>query len=500
LPSLKRRILGKPKIVHKGLAIVLLPLALNLGLVLLLDRSLDRATHWMERTRRNGVVIIGLAQCLFTTTGILTVGTNTMMHQSYAVLGPMVEGLLNQLERQLDVLEPHTTAEMGFSRMHKDLATLVASQRAIFVKNEEPTEDTDSLPVQIMRAKKWTKMAALQSNLLQQALARCEEQFRLTAEQEMEAQQKTEIFVGIGLMINLLLAFALAYFFNRNISGRVNILIRNARKIPLYEPIRERVGGYDELTEVGNALRAASHETRAAAEYRRSLMQMMSHDLRSPLAAGKISIEILEHYKGVPAAPPDQEDIRNISRGLDNCLDLIGDLLLLERLESGYSDLTLELENVRELVDSEIQMRRQHFAGENLTFVNSTPQEYMEVDREQILLVLKKFLTYVVEQYLSQNSGQEGQLVGDGTVRLAGVVNTSTLRIDINTSPPLLPASLSAIAASIEQEEIIEISPSRLSMFICKQIIAAHGGSIGVDAVAAALWFTLPIQAEAGRD
>ncbi len=499
MPSLKRRILGKPKIVHKGLAIVLLPLALNLGLVLLLDGSLDRATQWMERTRQNGVVITGLAQCLFTTTGIMTMGTNAMMHGSYSELGSMVEALINQLELRLNALEPHATSEIGFARMHRQLSALICHQKAIFLKNEAPEQAADSLPVQIMRAKNWTKTAALQSDLLQEGLARCDEQFHLTAEQEIEAQHKTELLVGFGLLINLLLAFSLAYFFHRNISNRVSILIRNARKIPLYEPIRERVGGYDELTEVGNALRAASHETRAAAEYRRSLMQMMSHDLRSPLAAGKISIEILEHYKGVPASPQDQEDMRNIARGLDNCLDLIGDLLLLERLEGGYSDLTFELENMRELVESEIQGLRLQFADEGLSFTNGAPQEYLEVNREQLLLVLKKLLNIVLDQYLSSRSSHYHPQ-GDGAVRIAGAVVASTLKLEISTSPDLKPDALALIEACLDQDEIIEISPNRLSMAICKQILAAHGGRIGVDSAAASLWFTLPLEEEVGPD
>ena len=93
----------------------------------------------------------------------------------------------------------------------------------------------------------------------------------------------TNKIVIVGLVANFLLAIILANFFVRDISARVSGSdSRMRQRLPKRQPLSQ-VGGTDELSYLDQAMHQAAKELQHAFDHRQSVMQMVAHDLRSPL-------------------------------------------------------------------------------------------------------------------------------------------------------------------------------------------------------------------------
>ena len=84
-----------------------------------------------------------------------------------------------------------------------------------------------------------------------------------------------------------------ALLFLTNITSRLAVLVENARRLPKQLPLVERVKGTDELTYLDNVLHEAAKELKNSAEQRQYLMQMVAHDLRSPLMSAQVALYVL---------------------------------------------------------------------------------------------------------------------------------------------------------------------------------------------------------------
>ncbi len=472
---------------HKGLTIVLLPLMLNLILVFVLDNALARAAHSMELSRQNCLLITGLAQCICDTSVIVGVGGNAMMFSSVSTAIKNLDNLFNQLDSRLTQLQSHATDNDDLRQLHTEIKALIARQRAMFLNSDKVVAPDTGLIVKLRLAREWTKAGGRESYLMQQVLSHSQDILENATKMENQSQLRAESIVAAGLAINLCLALLLVYFFHKNIASRVQVLVRNARKLPRYEEITERVRGYDELADLGHALRAASIEVSDAQEYRRSLMQMMAHDIRSPIAAGLVSVEMIERFKKDDLSLQDQNELQQMRQGLETCLGLIGDLLLLESLETGKSTLDLELENLSELTDTAMAETFDFASSRGVEIRNLVEHQYVELDRAHIIIVIKKLLQHAIKDCRLGS-----------TIVVSGKSDGEYCRVEVNDPDAKIEPTmkenlfdslfqLGRGAGAIEGE-------ASLALAICKQIVVAHRGRIGAYPSArggAVFWFDL---------
>jgi K+-sensing histidine kinase KdpD len=107
------------------------------------------------------------------------------------------------------------------------------------------------------------------------------------------ATLKQQIFIGVAadFFVSALLLIAFLW----DITKRLKVLVANAERIPTGNALAERVSGSDELALLDGVLHNASGELASAKEYRKSLMEMVAHDLRSPLSSVKSTVDILHN-------------------------------------------------------------------------------------------------------------------------------------------------------------------------------------------------------------
>ncbi|MFX5949036.1 hypothetical protein ABTF06_19130, partial [Acinetobacter baumannii] len=85
--------------------------------------------------------------------------------------------------------------------------------------------------------------------------------------------------------------------FVSSITRRLNLLVDNAKRLPAGEPLKS-LSGSDELSYLDQVLHQAAESLKIANERRQHLMQMVAHDLRSPLMASQIAVDVLKNKAG----------------------------------------------------------------------------------------------------------------------------------------------------------------------------------------------------------
>ena len=242
-----------------------------------------------------------------------------------------------------------------------------------------------------------------------------------------------------------------------------------------------RVHTHLELRRQRRALEEGLVRERELEAMRDKLTHMIAHDMRSPLLALKLVLDLVR--KGAPQAEP--ELLAGADATLMMLIELVSQMLDVSRFEAGRLDL------VREPVDLVALAREQLAALQPLTGGIRTSVEAkaalcVTIDRDLIRRVLSNLVCNAFK--FTPNTGQvvvrvEGQ--GD-FVRVAVVDNGRGIAVQDH---------------SRIFEKFGQVGPDQrkhgtgLGLTFAKMAVEAHGGRIGVESElgrGSSFWFTLP--------
>ena len=154
-----------------------------------------------------------------------------------------------------------------------------------------------------------------------------------------ESNRTANVVVAGGMLLNVALAGALAWFFTTSINRRLGVLTENARRLAQEQPLLPPLETGDEIAEVDRAFRdMAVSLTEATASLERSNSKMeafsysVSHDLRAPLRAINGFARIVADEYGPQLDDEARRLLGVISRNADTMAQLIDDLLAFSRL------------------------------------------------------------------------------------------------------------------------------------------------------------------------
>ncbi len=168
------------------------------------------------------------------------------------------------------------------------------------------------------------------------------EQDRLakSIEKERNIRENTKRYVYWGMAANIILGIFLLFTFNKEIAERMAILIENAVKLPKRVPLEKEILGDDEFAYLDHIMHKASDQLNKAAQFRKHLMEMVAHDMRSPLSAVSLSLAVLDKSDGEKmeeeAKPLLNQGIENVER----LIALVNDLLTIEKLAANVTEVT----------------------------------------------------------------------------------------------------------------------------------------------------------------
>jgi len=217
----------------------------------------------------------------------------------------------------------------------------------------------------------------------------------------------------------------------------------------------------------------------------------LSHELRTPLTSIIGSLQLIN--SGVMGDI--EKDILELTtiaeRNGQRLLDLINDILDVEKIESGKLNLILEGVELGELVTESLTLNRAYAERFKVRFVETGELRSVKVhaDRKRVLQVMTNLLSNAAK------FSTEGTAV-EVTIESAGA---SMVRVGVHDTGPGIPENFrSRIFGRFAQADMShtrQIGGTGLGLAICKRLVEMMGGGIGFTdrpAGGTTFWFELP--------
>ncbi len=229
--------------------------------------------------------------------------------------------------------------------------------------------------------------------------------------------------------------------------------------------------------------RAARQATRTRDE----VLGIVAHDLRSPLSALSLSAQLVERQLERGRTGPETRDMLHvILRMAQRMGRLVEDLLDISRLEAGQLSVSPDPQGVGVLVAEALEQARPTASGLELRAEVAEGLPEVLADRHRILQVLANLLGNAVK-FTTQG----------GHVTVGARAEGGTVRFWVEDTGPGIPEEhRQHLFEHFWQARRDDRRGAGLGLAICKHLVEAHGGQIGVDSEVgrgSTFWFSLPV-------
>ncbi|MBA3859619.1 MAG: hypothetical protein C0507_22155 [Cyanobacteria bacterium PR.3.49] len=212
-------------------------------------------------------------------------------------------------------------------------------------------------------------------------------------------------------------------------------------------------------------------QRKQAERVKQEITAMISHDLRTPINSLQVAVELFA--RGTYGEFPDglQHKLAASTAKAIEAMDLINDLLDIEKLEQSTIDLSFETWSVRELIESAWRDIEALANERNISLSIEGSSIDILVDREQFVRVLRNLL---------RNSATCASV--ESTVVIRTQIEDDTTKIRIEDSGPLVSADEREYIfdrfQSTERVSSKRVEGMGLSLAVCKALVTAQGGEL----------------------
>ncbi|HEY9718066.1 MAG TPA: HAMP domain-containing sensor histidine kinase [Trichormus sp.] len=482
------------RIIHKGLLLILVPVLLQMGCIL-----------WLY-------VLIGNAERLSTdestTFELGELCTSTQLEASSyfgKLMKTFIQGRkdpeaskymqhLSELSSRFNLLlakDQYVSAPMQREAIFRLQQSLV--QLKEYVRDLDDIAAQDSSPFERIRllkemTPKTNRVVASLENLETYALAvEHERGSTKLAQAAVRNQMKNQIMWAVALEIIMTITVLLLLL--NNITQRLNVLVNNARLIARGEPLAGAVSGADELSYLDQVLHKSSNSLLRAAEHKRALMQMVAHDLRSPMMSATLLTQKLISESKTKASELTPQ-LQELKQTCNLVIAFVEDLLTAEKLEAGKLELDWDSAELQEILRDSIQQLSGLAQAKQISIESRFEPIRVLCDRRRILQVFTNMLSNAIK-YSPAGSA----------VIVTAEPEASKIRVCITDKGPGIPeGKKSKLFEKFFQADSGDSGEGfGLGLALCHLIICEHNGSIGADSKVgegSTFWFTLPLDKE----
>jgi signal transduction histidine kinase len=311
-----------------------------------------------------------------------------------------------------------------------------------------------------------------------------------------QAQQRNrsliENFLFAGIAFNIALAVALALWFSRDIASRLKVINENTLQLAKGKPLNPLVPGIDEIANVDKVFHEMADKLKEADRLKKEFVGIISHELRTPLTSIQALLTLLD--AGVLGDLPDKSKkrIRGAEADVERLIRLIGELLDIEKMESGRLDMLfaeVKLDNVISRAVSSVRMIAEK---RELSITYPESDEMLVADGDRLVQVLVNLMSNSIK-FSPQGSSID--------ITLASRLNEIEFRVTDHGRgiPEEFRTSIFDRYKQVEIGDSKQKGGTGLGLAICKAIVEQHGGTIGVDSkmnVGSTFWFRIPRSVE----
>jgi len=183
-----------------------------------------------------------------------------------------------------------------------------------------------------------------------------------SAHRQADIRKQMVNIVLFACAANAAFCLMLAVFFVKNITSRLKILNENAHRVEVHKTLHKPLSGTDEIAQLDHVFHHMVDSLEEASRVRQEFVNMLTHDLRSPLTAIIGTLEILEAGRAGQLDEHGGKLVRLADRNGERMMRLINDLLDVEKMSAGMLQMTIEnvcldeiFENVKDSTDAWIE-------------------------------------------------------------------------------------------------------------------------------------------------
>jgi len=223
------------------------------------------------------------------------------------------------------------------------------------------------------------------------------------------------------------------------------------------------------------------------------LLPAMSHDLGTPLNAMIGFSELLRNETPGKLNEKQKKYVEHINISSKRMLDIVNDILDLDRAETGKIGLMIENISVPEILDETISLFREKATQHNVVIKNEHDSElnFIEADRKRVKQILFNLLSNAVKY-----SKPEG-----GTVTIITKKQGDMAKFSVSdTGIGIKEEDMGKLFSAFEQLDLgiaSKYGSTGLGLVVTKKLVELHGGRITAESrygVGSTFSFTLPIE------
>ena len=230
-----------------------------------------------------------------------------------------------------------------------------------------------------------------------------------------------------------------------------------------------------------------------ASRHKDQFLGLLSHELRTPLNAIMGFGSVLDDELAGPMTDRQHEYLAKILTGADRMLRLVNDLLDMSRIQAGKFTIAPTRLALADVVPDVLADLAPQAAAKDIALRSEVTPDLPPVraDRQRVAQIIANMVGNAI------NFTQAG-----GWAEVRARVDGDFVRVEVEDNGPGIAreaqADLFAPFTQVDMTETRKVGGVGLGLSICKSLVEAHGGAIGVGSAegkGATFWFTLPIDA-----
>lgn len=482
---------------QKGLLLVLVPLLFELSLIGLLLKALKDADAELERadfarqvnfhSNRIGKLLINSAASIYLSSqaSASLIGDRLLDDRFEHDIGQIPEEF-QELKR---LFADDTKAQKHLAEIQGNFSVAL-----LYAREAKRFTELGNKQAADRAVNKLTPLTTGISNQMDQ-LTEHYRQIELNAPRlQDQNRQLLETYLIGGAVLGMAVALLMVIYFNRTLRARLNLLAENARRFGRSEPLLETPADTDEIGQVDQTFRGMVDTIKEADQQRKEFLEMITHDLKSPLASVVNSLNLL-NTRNSDEGKMQQEESSSLSEGAelacDRMLLLINELLEAEKLKSGKLELNIEKVPLAYVLESSVSALRGILRHKNTDVSIADTDVEVEADAGRMMQVMTNLLSNAIS--LSPNGS---------TIHVTAVTDSSDLVTVsvVDNGPGISATDVEKLFQRFQSMSRSDASdPYRgtgLGLAISKTIVEQHGGTIGFENRSdgingAVFWFTL---------
>lgn len=221
---------------------------------------------------------------------------------------------------------------------------------------------------------------------------------------------------------------------------------------------------------------------------KQEFVAMISHDVRSPLTSLQLTLGVLSSGKLGEMPESAQSRLQRAESSVEHIIQLVGDLLEMEKLDSGVFVLEKRQISGDKIIGQSVSLVDEALHKSDIKVKVVASAEEVFCDEPRMVRVITNLLSNAIK-FSAPNSEILVSFSTDG----------KTARFDVSDSGRGIPKEKQDLVferyRQLESADEHEKKGSGLGLAICKAIVEAHGGTIGVNSElgkGSNFWLTVP--------